>query len=279
MQPNFVMDLNSKNIQLQFEGYLHTPQLWKNDAIFNLSQFEIPSQKTSIFNESIPKNLRLGKRVELFVFHQLQQYPSIQILVKNQQIQDGTRTVGEIDAILTKENQPIHLEIVYKFYVYDATVGSTALEHWIGPNRRDSLVQKLTKLKEKQFPLLFNKHTQPLLQKQQLTTELITQQVLFKAQLFIPLNVETINYDQLNPNCVKGFYIHFSEIQQFKRDKFFIPTKENWLTEVQTQTNWLSFDNFKHHINPFMEQQMAPLCWLKKENGTLHTFFVVWWDL
>ena len=61
------MDLNTKDIQLQFQGFLNTPLLWKNDAIFGLLQFKIPNEKHSQFNAPISKNLRLGKRVERFV--------------------------------------------------------------------------------------------------------------------------------------------------------------------------------------------------------------------
>jgi len=57
---------------------------------------------------------------------------------------------------LWENNKPIHLEIIYKFYLYDPSIGLTQLDHWIGPNRRDSLVKKLTKLKQKQLPLLYH---------------------------------------------------------------------------------------------------------------------------
>ena len=45
----------------------------------------------------------------------------------------------------------IHLEIVYKFYLYDNTIGTSEIDHWIGPNRNDSLREKLEKLKSKRF--------------------------------------------------------------------------------------------------------------------------------
>ena len=80
----------------------------------------------------------------------------IKILAENVQIQNEKTTVGEIDCILTTAKKPVHLEIIYKFYLYDKSVGTNELEHWIGPNRRDSLVSKLNKLKDKQLPLLYN---------------------------------------------------------------------------------------------------------------------------
>ena len=78
------MDLNSKDIQLQHEGYLNTPLLWKSEALFGLSQFEFLRINTASFEGSIPKNLRLGKRVECFVENELKNYKSISILAKNE---------------------------------------------------------------------------------------------------------------------------------------------------------------------------------------------------
>ena len=76
------MDLDSKNIQLQFEGFCKTPSLWKNDDIFDLQQFQFKNTSTSTFEGEIPKYLRLGKRVERFVAHELKQDTSITILAE-----------------------------------------------------------------------------------------------------------------------------------------------------------------------------------------------------
>jgi len=62
--------------------------------------------------------------------------------------------VGELDCLILRDKKPIHLEVIYKFYLYDASVGDTEIAHFIGPNRKDSLIEKLTKLQEKQLPIL-----------------------------------------------------------------------------------------------------------------------------
>ena len=54
-------------------------------------------------------------------------------------------TIGEIDCLIEYLNKYIHLEIVYKFYLYDEHINTGELDHWIGPNRKDSLVFKLNK--------------------------------------------------------------------------------------------------------------------------------------
>ncbi|WP_372744785.1 DUF1853 family protein [Lutibacter sp.] len=271
------MNLNTKEIQLQYEGFLKTPQLWINNAVFGLEQFILQKENITQFNGNIVKNQRLGKRVERFLSHQLRQNTSIKILTENTQIQNNKTTVGELDCILKQNNTPVHLEVIYKFYLYDASVGKTTLDHWIGPNRKDSLVEKLRKLKDKQLPLLYNPFTKPLLKKLKLSPENIQQKVLFKAQLFIPYQTTKINFELLNKNCVKGFYIHFNELQQFNTCKFYIPTKINWLQEIETQTKWLPFEVFLQKLTVFIQQKTAPLCWLKKSNGETEKFFVVWW--
>ena len=67
-------NLKSKNIQLQYQGYLNTPLLWKQNEILGLKQLELSKHRANQFNESIPENLRLGKRVERFVHSELIQH-------------------------------------------------------------------------------------------------------------------------------------------------------------------------------------------------------------
>ena len=267
-----------KDIQNQYQGCIHTPQLWLKDTVLGLVQFEFSKKDDTIFNEVLPANLRLGKRVERFVSDELKQDDTIEILLENMQIQDGKRTVGELDCILKQDDTPIHLEIIYKFYLFDERVGTTEIEHWIGPNRNDKLVKKLTKLKEKQLPLLYSEHTKPILEDLKFNAVDIKQCVYFKAQLFVPYTSEIPEFKLLNKHCLAGFYIHLSEIDKFTDCKFYIPSKLNWLMAIQTQVTWLNFDSFSGQINTLIHEKKAPLCWLKRPNGTLQKFFVVWWS-
>lgn len=271
------MKETSKDIQLQYEGFINTPLLWNKNTILGLTQFEISTTHTYQFNSTSKPEIRLGKRVEQFSFFTFEKDKTVRIFSKNIQIQDGKRTVGEIDCLLQKNEHPIHIEIVYKFYLYDKTVGNTEIEHWIGPNRRDSFFQKLTKLKNKQLPLLQNKRSKKHLDNLQLVYEQIDQNVYFKAQLFVPLNEINKTFPLINNTCIYGFYIKFKELEKFKNCKFYIPTKLNWLQEVQKNTNWLSFTHFKIQLQVFISQKSAPLCWIKHPNGTTQKFFIVWW--
>ena len=269
--------VKQKSIQLQYEGFLNTPFLWLQVPIKGLTQCQIKDSKTTIFNNALAGNPRLGKLVERFVSHQLQQDDTIEILIENIQIQNNKITLGELDCLLLQNKQPIHLEIIYKFYLYDPSVGTTEIEHWIGPNKKDSLHQKLDKLINKQLPLLYHSKTAPLLNSLSLSAEKIQQQVYFKAQLFVPLKDYGITLPLINNNCVVGFYIPYIDINLFSDGKFYIPTKHNWLVTPHINIAWLTFNHFKTDLLEFINNERAPLCWLKKPNGELFKFFVVWW--
>jgi len=270
------MDITSNSIQRQYQGYRNTPLLWTGHPLLGLEQLQFTKQLTTHFHKDIAASMLLGKRVERFVNVELQQQKNIQILLENVQIQNQKTTIGEIDCILKQADIPIHLEIIYKFYLYDASVGITEIDHWIGPNRKDSLVKKLDKLKHKQLPLLHNPHSKTILNKVNIDPVHTLQRVLFKAQLFKPFN-ETISFKALNKNCLTGFYIHYSEIEQFSNCKFYMPIKVDWLVEVQSNVAWLPFDQFQKRITLLMAEKRAPLCWIKFPNGIMQKFFVVWW--
>lgn len=267
---------NLKEIQLQYEGYYNTPLLW-HGSLKELSQLELPQLTINSFQGSLSDTIVLGKRVERFVSHELQQHEDISVLAENIQIHKDKITIGEIDAIITRSNSPVHLEIVYKFYLYDPKYGTSELEHWIGPNRKDLLVEKLKKLKDKQLPLLYKNETEPFLKNLHLTSDKIDQLVYFKAQLYIPLSLTKRTFDFINPDCIVGFYISYKDIDIFSSCKFYIPSKRNWLTTPYTSTTWLSFEDFKKLVLEMIEQKRSPLCWLKKPNGELLRFFIVWW--
>ncbi|GGG46528.1 DUF1853 family protein [Bizionia arctica] len=269
--------MDFKALNSQYRGYLNTPNLWFGRDIYNLQQLELQTQLPTSFNETISPTIRLGKRVEQFVFHQLKQHPQVSILAENIQIQKDKLTLGEIDGLLLINKQPVHLEIVYKFYVYDESVGTTELDHWIGPNRKDSLVEKLDKLKNKQLPLLYRTDTLSYLQKYQLEIEQIEQKVLFKAQLFLPYLSSKTHFQSINKACISGCYLKKTDLQNFKDCKFHIPNKANWLMEPHAQVSWQLYPSFMEDISPVLEQQTSRLVWIKHPNGLVEKCFIVWW--
>lgn len=260
----------------RYEGYLSTACLWQNDEVFNLKQFSITSTSTKI-DIQIDNNLRLGKYIERFVSFELEQQEDISILAENIQIQKDKRTLGELDCLLLRDGNPIHLEIIYKFYLYDESVGNTEIERFIGPNRKDALIEKLNKLKEKQLPLLYSSSCKPYLDPYKFKAEDFSQQVYFKAQLFLPYTKQNIQLKTLNNDCVIGYYITEKDLNDLKDCKFFIPTKKDWLITPHTNILWKSFDNFKTIANGYFKERFSTLCWVKHKNGNIKKIFLVWW--
>ena len=265
--------INRQN--LRFQGFLNTPNLWTITSKLGLQQIQLSKSRSS-FSLNTNKHLRLGKLVEHFVVHELRNTSNYELLSANYQIQDGKQTIGELDCLFLKDKQPIHLEVVYKFYLYDPSKGSTILEHWIGPNRKDSLQKKLTKLKEKQLPLLYHPLTNDHLKSFGYHASDFKQQVCFKAQLFLPYGIN-IDIAPLNQTCIQGFYINQDQLIDFKTCKFFIPEKLDWLMDISLHINWMSFEQFNTQLQNYFEKQTAPLCWIKYPNGETIKCFVIWW--
>ena len=225
----------------------------------------------------VQPKIRLGMQVEQFVFHEIEQVESLSILGKNIQINQNGVTLGELDCILQKSSDIVHLEIVYKFYLYDPEVGTTEIDHWIGPNRKDSLVEKLNKLKNKQLPLLHHPETKVILEKHQIPATIVQQCVHFKAQLFVPTHLKESEFTHVNNNCIYGVYLRFNELSSYSTCKFYIPQKADWLSEPYTQLDWITHAAAIKEIELLHAQKRSPMCWLKRPNGELEKIFVVWW--
>lgn len=260
----------------RFDGFRHTPFLWI-DLLQGLQMYKADER---IIADS-PRldsstHFRLGKLIEQFVLFEWQQDDSIQLLKSNVQIFRDQITIGELDGLIKKMGRYIHLEIVYKFYLYDPSI-TTALNRWIGPNRNDSLVQKLQKLKDKQFPLLYHTETKKLLNDLHVKAEEFQQQLYFKAQLFVPFHSLDAAFPFINNDCIQGFYIRFGELYLFTHHSFYLPSKLDWLIEPHVDVSWVSMKPFQAQVSTFLESTKAPLCWMKSPAGKIQKFFVVWW--
>lgn len=270
------MKETSNNLQAQFSGFYNTPHLFLK-PVLEMNPLLLPKQNTPVFSGDNLDKIRLGQRVERFVTTELLQNKSIKILYENPQIQTETnQTIGELDCLYLDGEQPVHLEIQFKFYLFDESLGETEIDHCIGPMRRDSLIQKLTKLKEKQLPLLYANETKQLLENFNLKPEDFIQKIYFKAQLFVPFN-KTIQLKKLNPECIYGFYFKYAEISKFKNYKFCKPKKTDWLLDVTPNVAWKTYETILPELKVLETEKYSPLLWLKHENGKINKCFVVAW--
>lgn len=268
------------HLKQQYTGYLNTPSLWQNSLI-GLKQFNMDLTADHTLDVFIKEGLMLGKRAERFFENYIKHKQEYSIVLANKQINHEQLTLGEFDFILAKNEQFFHVECVYKFYLFNPTIiTKNALEGWVGPNCKDFLVKKLDKLKHHQLPLLFNEHAKPILNAYDIPLNAITQQVSFKAQLFINSNLKLPAFQSINKNCVAGFwmyYDHFMNSEHFKNYKFYIPKKHDWFILPDTHVSWLSYKDFTSLLSGFINEKRSPLCWFKNPKGLLEKGFVVWW--
>lgn len=267
---------NQRLIQRRYEGFLDTPQLWEN-KLYGLQSFTLDTIKFPIdtdFNE----RLRLGKYVEQFFAFQIKKLGHTEVLAENIQIQKDKITLGELDFLIRKDHKPIHIEVVYKFYLYDKRIGNSEIDHLIGPNRKDSLIQKLTKLKNKQLPLLFKDECSEFIHSLDFKVDDFQQQTCFKGQIFVPFHTNTIQFNQINKDTIAGRYLSFDEINRLLNGKFYIPAKKDWLIKPHESVDWLPFEHAKERLSEFIQRSYSPLCWVKFPKGQIEKVFVTWWS-
>ena len=273
-----ICQLIGKSIYKRLEGYQNTALLWTNVSNEILpEQFEFTHNKELEIHENDFSKTRLGNFVEGLFFSDLNTIDSIDVLSKNIQVNNENRTLGEIDCILKENNKITHIEIVYKFYLFQNNSSENEVLNWVGPNLNDNLQFKLNKLKEKQFPLLYQSETIDFLPENvKGKISEIHQKTHFKAQLFHPYQ-KNVEFELLNPKAIAGFYIQFNELSQLKENQFYIPEKLDWLIAPQESVKWLNFDNFKEEVNYWIQKEKSPLCWMKSNENVLKKLFVVWW--
>ena len=270
--------MNDKEVlQAQFDGFQSTPLLWVDDNVLGLTQFKLEYSCPKESLPSIVKTPRLGKLVEQFVNHLMIKSDSYSCLIQNIQIQKDRITLGELDSVFQHQDKTIHLEIIYKYYLYDDLAGESELDKWIGPNKKDSLNHKLTKLITKQLPRLYLPETREILSKYDFKVDDVLQRVNFRAQLFIPYNSRKIKFDLINEDCIAGTYISYNELSKLSENLFFIPQKLDWLSAPHENADFTNLDNFKNEMQIYVNESRSPLCWMKTKQNECQKIFVVWW--
>lgn len=226
----------NNRISQQFQGFINSYPLWENLGPFDIEQFKLPEltnnfpQENEILKEvpSLTNKFVLGKRMEGFFSFLIQITSEYRLIAQNLQIVQDKITIGEIDFLLEdiKTQEKLHIELVYKFYLYDPAI-EREMEKWIGPNRKDSLPQKIRKLQEKQLPLLYHEATSRVLSDLNINNNVVKQLVCFKANLFVPLNMNGKLFPIINNSCISGYWIKCTEFNEkiFSRNEFFAPKK------------------------------------------------------
>lgn len=119
----------------------------------NLDQFQ--NELAEFLHRESPRRdqYRVGRYFEQLVLFYLNHIRQVDIVASGLQIQDGSRTVGELDFVFRDEQGRLqHWETAVKFYLFhpDPTESGS---HLIGPDSRDNFEKKMQQLFEHQLPL------------------------------------------------------------------------------------------------------------------------------
>ena len=128
------------------KGFLNTPTL--KGLIKGVSDYEIGQVEVSEPNE-IKQNKRLGKWAEFLFESIINHDQSNRLIHSNIQLKNVKQTIGEIDYLIESNNEIIHVELASKFYLLDESIDTDLINQWIGPNRKDFLHLKASKLKKR----------------------------------------------------------------------------------------------------------------------------------
>lgn len=247
-------------------------------SITGFDPFDISSLHLNGEEEiAIPNNLRLGHTVERIVGALIRISSNFHVLHESLQVKEEQQTLGEVDFILinSQSKEWMQLEVAYKFYLLDPSISGDLIRNWIGPNRNDSLSEKLEKLEKRQFRILESPPAKDQLP--ELSSKVIHQRLCFMTSLYIPMGWEEELPEEFQ-QAVKGYYLGYNEFmnESHADAQFYLPQKKEWGIGPQHHIDWLKMAEMKKELVLQIQANRSVLVW-KKEGATYSDFFVVWW--
>ncbi|MCA1761828.1 MAG: DUF1853 family protein [Cryomorphaceae bacterium] len=270
------MDPCSHRIQRQWEGFWNSPDM-APPVSGEIKPFEPP--EFPIFSKPGDLgNIPLGKRAEKFFVSGIESGSRYKMVAQNIQLIEEGVTRGEIDFILKDQlkNEYVHLELAYKLYLCDEREGQ-GLECWIGPNRRDRLVDKLEKMHSRQFPKLYHPGLASLLETQKIDVRRVVQALYIPGQLFTPFYGDA-SISNLNSQAWAGTFMGMSDFKKMaQRSECFVPQKQDWMIDPHYCSCWKTGTRVIPEVEEKLSQSRSPMVWIKDRNNVVSRCFVVFW--
>lgn len=261
----------------RYRALLQCPSILNVLAGFDL--FEREKNLPVYTSVKFPERLVFGKKMEVLFSHYIRSSKRYELLAENLQIRNEETTLGELDFLIRdkQELEILHVEMACKFYLNRPGLNNEKMACWIGPNGRDRLVDKMKKLRERQFPMLHHSAVGEQLQKLNVEPTAVKQKLFLPGILFLPKSQETDS--KLNADPVQGYWLSTEDFieSDFSNSQLAIPAKENWLLDPSLNKNWLQPEEAKVEVRALLEKQRSPMVWLRTNQGDHHRFFVLWW--
>ncbi len=197
------------------------------------------------------KSQLLGSYFECLWQFFFQYHPQWKLLAHNVQVIESKHTLGELDIIASHQDTVIHMELAVKFYLQHPDHNGQQCQHWLGPQCRDRLDLKLSKLHNKQLPFLVHTATQKTLKSRQLPTP-TKQCLILKGYLFHHWKTPFKRPPIVNAQCLMGQWLHQSDITDLVtgHDYWLVIEKPQWLghfkSHKETQSSCLTAKDVSH---------------------------------
>ena len=180
-----------------------------SQALAKLQQLEEDPTPLLTHLDQLPSH-RVGRYFEALTYYWLKHLADVEVVTNNLQLRDGKQTLGEIDFLFRENNQLIHWEVAVKYYLQ--LIPGCEEHEYIGPNTADNLASKMERLFDEQLLRSTEKNLTRALGNLDGTGS-IKRQAFIKGWLFYHGYPETSGSSPslLNPNHLKGFWIHHGE--------------------------------------------------------------------
>ncbi|WP_019038764.1 DUF1853 family protein [Psychroflexus tropicus] len=281
------METKDSDLQIlkQYQGFLNTELMIDQLPDSKIEKFEFDALEEPKTIQDFPYDQAkvfnfLGKRAEVFFSYYLKRSSRYKEIAHSLQVINDKTTIGEFDFLcLDEHHQELnHVELINKIYLYDDTLHDNPDYCWIGPNRRDRFIDKVEKLKVKQFPLLYHPKAEAVFNPLDIDPWKVTQKVCFKAILFLPEACST-RFFTTNLEAVAGYFYTLEEFlnKNWKHQTFYIPKKIDWFTDETNHTQWKSYTKILNQLEQYMAQHQSVMLFRRNKEGEVAKLFVVWW--
>lgn len=205
----------------------------------------------------------VGDYFEKLVALWLQLNPNIQHVKQHQIVFENKRTIGEFDFLFEdlSSQKSYHWEVAVKYYLQ---VHNNGKYEFLGPNARDSLAKKTSKMLNQQLCLSQNPNAAELLNEYPKPVSALG---ILKGMLFYPSNSNWQAPKNLSANIaenhLKGWWCRSNSLllpQKSQNSRWFILQKPFWLTiHTHSLTEPHEINNLKQIVKSHFDNSIRPL--------------------
>jgi hypothetical protein len=187
------------------------------------------------------RSQRLGLYFESLWQFFLSSDPEVKLIAHNLPVYGDDRTLGEFDCIYycRRRHRPIHLELAVKFYLgaphIDPSEETSDWRNWLGPNTRDRLDLKLSRLLEHQIRL--SELPEAKAQLQRLGIDQPIREIEVKGYLFQPSGTVYPPPMAFNPEQKINTWLSIarlsSTLEKASNPGFMVLPRSHWLSPAK----------------------------------------------